>query len=327
MFSQSKEKVLHMFISHTKQLTSYLLMDGKTFPLLILITLFLLSSPSNAQVANDTLTPRQVQNRVIGLSIGFAAGYTTSLVLLNKAWYSQDTRSSFHFHDDLHYWNQMDKAGHFYTAFHQSRVGIDALRWAGVKEKKAIWIGGMMGIVLQTPIELFDGFSSQYGASVSDFAANTLGSAGVIAQELTWGEIRIMPKFSFRPTPYDPNRLEMFGNSLPEQILQDYNGQSYWLSVDVAAFLKKDSRFPKWLNIAAGYGAGEMVYGDPVKNRLYGHQSYRQFFLSPDIDLRYLPVKSRFLKTAIYLLSMYRIPMPALEYNTRNQLRVHPLYY
>ncbi|HSJ67876.1 MAG TPA: DUF2279 domain-containing protein, partial [Anditalea sp.] len=228
--------------------TSIPSMMGKM--LLIFLLLFHLSTNSiaQAQVSNDTLTPQQVQNRLIGLSIGFAVGYTASLVLLNKAWYSQDTRSSFHFHDDLHYWNQMDKAGHFYTAFHQSRAGIDALRWAGVKEKKAIWIGGMMGVVLQTPIELFDGFSSEYGASVSDFAANTLGSAGVIAQELTWGEIRIMPKFSFRPTPYDPNRLEMFGNSLPEQILQDYNGQSYWLSVDVAAFLKKDSRFPKWLN-------------------------------------------------------------------------------
>lgn len=310
-----------------KHKTSIPSMMGKM--LLIFLLLFHLSTHSIAQapIAIDSLTPQQVQNRVIGLSIGFAVGYTASLVMLNKAWYSQDTRSSFHFHDDLHYWNQMDKAGHFYTAFHQSRAGIDALRWAGVKEKKAIWIGGMMGVVLQTPIELFDGFSSEYGASVSDFAANTLGSAGVIAQELTWGEIRIMPKFSFRPTPYDPNRLEMFGNSLPEQILQDYNGQSYWLSVDVAAFLNKDSRFPKWLNIAAGYGAGGMVYGDPVKNRLYGHQSYRKFFVSPDIDLRYLPVKSRILKTAIYLLSMYRIPMPALEYNTRNHLRVHPLYF
>ncbi|WP_143959668.1 DUF2279 domain-containing protein [Litoribacter populi] len=302
-------------------------MVRKLLSITLLLIILFSATTSQAQVAKDTLTPKQVQNRVIGLSIGFGVAYTASLVMLNKAWYSQDTRSSFHFYDDLHHWNQMDKAGHFYTAFHQSRAGIDALRWAGVKEKKAIWIGGMMGIVLQTPIEIFDGFSAEYGASVSDFAANTLGSAGVIAQELTWGEIRIMPKFSFRPTPYDPNRLEMFGNSLPEQILQDYNGQSYWLSVDVAAFLKKDSRFPKWLNIAAGYGAGGMVYGDPVQNRLHGHQSYRQFFLSPDIDLRYLPVKSKFLKTAIYLLSMYRIPMPALEYNTRNQLRFHPLYY
>jgi uncharacterized protein YfiM (DUF2279 family) len=298
---------------------------------LVLSFLFLIGciKPDHAyaQGPADTLSQKQKQQRIIGLSAAFAAGYTTSLILLNNAWYSQDSRSSFHFHDDLLYWNQMDKAGHFYTAFHQSRAGVDALRWAGVEEKKSIWIGGMLGIVLQTPIEIFDGFSSEYGASVSDFAANTVGSAALIAQELTWGEIRIMPKFSFRSTPYDPNRLEMFGTSLPEQILQDYNGQSYWLSVDIASFLHKDSRFPKWLNIAGGYGAGGMVYGDPVKNRQHGHSSYRQFFLSPDIDLRYLPVKSKFLKAAIYLVSMYRIPMPALEYNTRQQVIFHPLYY
>jgi len=50
-------------------------------------------------------------------------------------------------------------------------------------------------------------------------------------------------------------------------------------------------------------------------------------FFFQDIDLRYLPVKNKFLKTAIYLLSMYRIPMPAVEYNTRNQVRVHPVFY
>jgi len=321
------ELLLFQYQAYMKQ---RVLSAGSLVGLLCVLHLLFCSKTVFAQASGDSLSNTQVKNRVIGLSTGFKkkpVGYTTSLILLNNAWYSQDTRSSFHFHDDLHYWNQMDKAGHAFTAFHQSRAGVDALRWAGVKEKKAIWIGGMMGIILQTPIELFDGFSSEYGASVSDFAANTLGSAGVIAQELVWGEIRIMPKFSFRSTPYDPQRLEMFGNSLAEQVLQDYNGQSYWLSVDVAAFLKKDSNFPKWLNIAGGYGAGGMVYGDPVKNRLYGHQSYRQFFLSPDIDLRYLPVKSRFLKTAIYLLSMYRIPMPAIEYNTRNQLIFHPVYY
>ncbi len=275
----------------------------------------------------DTLTAEQKKRRLIGLSVGFGVGYAASLVALNHIWYSQDTRSSFQFHDDLLYWNQMDKAGHFYTAFHQSRAGIDALRWAGVQEKKAIWIGGMLGFVLQTPIEIFDGFSSQYGFSVSDFAANTLGSAAVIAQELTWKEIRIMPKFSFSRSEYSPQRLEMFGSTFAEQLLQDYNGQTYWYSVDIFAFLKNDSNFPKWLNIAAGYGAGGMVYGNPDKNLAHGYNSYRQFFISPDIDLRYLPVKNKFLKTAIYLISMYRIPMPALEYNTQKQLIMHPIYF
>lgn len=292
-----------------------------------LIGALILCTNAAAQDTTDTLSNEQVKKRVTILASGFVVGYATSLYFLNKAWYSQDSWSSFHFHDDLLYWNQMDKAGHFYTAFHQSRAGVDALRWAGVSEKKAIWYGGMLGIVLQTPIEIFDGFSSEYGASMSDFAANTLGSAGLIAQELAWGEIRIMPKFSFHTTNYGPQRLEIFGSSLPEQILQDYNGQSYWLSVDVAAFLKSESRFPKWLNIAAGYGAGNMIYGNPNQNRLAGYKSYRQFYISPDIDLRYLPVRNKILKAAIYLVSMYRIPMPALEYNTRNQLIFHPIYY
>lgn len=304
----------------------YFFRSIKQFGCIIILTIFTFSNVS-AQEVTDSLSKRQVRHRVTILATGFVVGYGTSLYLLNKAWYSQDSYSSFHFHDDLLYWNQMDKAGHIYTAFHQSRAGVDALRWAGVSEKKAIWYGGMMGIVLQTPIEIFDGFSSEYGFSVSDFAANTIGSAGLIAQELVWGEIRIMPKFSFHTTNYDTQRLEIFGSSLPEQILQDYNGQSYWFSFDVTSFLKEESNFPKWLNVAVGYGAGGMIYGNPDINREAGHQSYRQFYLSPDIDLRYLPVKNKFLKAAIYLVNMYRIPMPALEYNTRNQLIFHPIYY
>lgn len=293
----------------------------------LFLAFLLACPPAYAQAAPDTVSATVKKQRIVGLSAGFAAGYSSSLVLLHKAWYSQNSRSSFHFHNDLSHWKQVDKAGHFWTAFQQSRAGVDALRWAGVNEKKSIWIGGMLGIVLQTPIEIFDGYSPGYGASWSDFTANTLGSAALIAQQLHWGEIRIMPKFSFRRTAYAPHRPEMFGASLAEQILKDYNGQTYWLSVDISSFLPNESRYPKWLNLAAGYGAGEMIYGSPAHNHVQGYNAYRQFFLSPDINLLNLPVKSKLLKKVLYILSIYRIPMPALEFNSRNQLIFHPLYF
>jgi uncharacterized protein YfiM (DUF2279 family) len=274
---------------------------------------------------NDTVTLNK--HRLYGIMSGFTIAYSGSLVALHYAWYRHDARSSFYFHDDFHDWNQMDKAGHFWTAFHQSRLGIDALRWAGVPEKKAILYGGMTGIILQAPIEIFDGFSRGYGASVSDMLANIAGSAAIVAQELTWGKVKIMPKYSFNPSPYSKLRPNVLGASLPEQILKDYNAQNYWLSFDLSSFTRRDKKLFPWMNIALGYGASGMVYGNPKQNRIYGYDSNRRFFLSPDINLQNIKTRNKILKKTLYLMSAFRIPMPAIEINNKKGIVLHPILY
>jgi hypothetical protein len=87
------------------------------------------------------------------------------------------------------------------------------------------------------------------GASSGDIIANASGTALFVSQ-LLWKEQRITPKFSFHTThaQYRPNVL---GSSLAEQMLKDYNGQTYWLSVNLHSFYK-GSKIPKWLNLAIG---------------------------------------------------------------------------
>ncbi len=249
------------------------------------------------------------------------------LYTLHHAWYKDLERTGFHFFNDNHEWKQMDKAGHAWSAFHQSRVGIDLLRWAGLPDKKAIVYGGLLGVVLQTPIEVFDGYQAGYGASVGDLVANSVGSAAVVAQELAWREIRIMPKYSFRTTPYAAMRPHVLGSNLAEQALKDYNGQTYWLSVDVGAFLAPAHKYPRWLNLAVGYGAEEMVYNHGPTNRSLGLHAYRQFYLSPDLNLLHFKGRSKVLNTALYVLSIIKIPAPTLEFNSRQGLKFHPVYF
>ncbi|MBC6609671.1 DUF2279 domain-containing protein [Hymenobacter sp. BT507] len=278
-------------------------------------------------VPRDTLTAQQKRTRQLVLGTGFVVGYAVSLKLLSDAWYKEYPHSHFHFYDDSHHWKQMDKAGHFWTAFHESRIGVDALRWAGTSEKKAIWLGSLVGLALQTPIEILDGMSEGYGFSNSDMVANAAGAAGVLGQQLAWGEIRVMPKFSFHSTSYPTTRLESLGNSYAGQVLKDYNGQTYWLSTDISRFLPSGTRYPKWLNVAVGYGAAGMVAGDPAQNRALGYRPYRKFYLSPDLNLMNIPTRSGLLRTAFYVLSIVRVPAPALEYNTKRGLVFRPLYY
>ncbi|WP_230680297.1 DUF2279 domain-containing protein [Pontibacter rufus] len=278
-----------------------------------------------AQAVADTAAVNGKRLLVLGTTFG--AGYTAMLVSLNTAWYSEQDRTNFHFFNDAAGWKQVDKAGHFWGAFQESRAGIDLLRYAGVPEKKAILYGGLLGVALQTPIEVFDGYQSAYGASVTDLAANTLGAAAVVAQELAWHDIRIMPKYSFHTTRYARLRPDVLGSSLAEQALKDYNGQTYWLSVNVADFLKEESKFPRWLSIAVGYGAEEMVFNSATGNQALGLQAHRQFYLSPDLNLMQFRGKSKLLNTALYVLSMVKVPAPALAYNSKSGFRVHALYF
>ncbi|OKL39612.1 hypothetical protein A3841_01325 [Pontibacter flavimaris] len=278
-----------------------------------------------AQAEIDTTAVNNKRLLVLGST--FAVGYTSLLLSLNKAWYSQEDKTDFHWFTDNRQWKQMDKVGHFWGAFHQSRAGIDMLRWAGVPEKKAVLYGGLLGVALQTPIEVFDGYQADYGASVGDMVANTVGSAAVVAQELAWQEVRVMPKYSFHTTRYADMRPNVLGSSLGEQALKDYNGQTYWLSVDVGAFLKEESRYPRWLNIAVGYGAQEMVFNDPESNAVAGLDAYRQYYLSPDLNLMHFKGRSKVWNTALYVLSIIKIPAPTLEYNRKHGLKLHPLYF
>lgn len=252
-----------------------------------------------------------------------AALYAGSLIGLNELWYKDYPRSSFHSFDDNQEWLQMDKVGHVTASYYVGRVGTQLYKWSGVKRKKAIWYGGMLGSVYQSTIEVLDGYSSQWGFSWGDFAANTAGSLLCIGQELAWDEQRIVLKFSFMQSEYSKFRPNLLGKNLQENILKDYNGQTYWLSVNPASFMSDDTRFPKWLNIAVGYGANGMTGGnfnppyiDEEGFQIY-HERYRQYYLSFDVDLTRIKTKSKFLNTVFYSIGYLKIPAPAIEFSEK----------
>ena len=249
--------------------------------------------------------------------------YAGSLIGLNELWYKDYPRSSMHSFDDNQEWLQVDKVGHITTSYYVGRVGTQLYKWSGVKRKKAIWYGGMLGSVYQSTIEILDGYSSQWGFSWGDFASNTAGSLLFIGQELAWDEQRIVLKFSFMQSEFSKYRPNLLGTNLQENILKDYNGQTYWLSVNPASFMSDETRFPKWLNIAVGYGADGMTGGnfnppyiDENGFQIY-HERYRQYYLSFDVDLTRIKTKSKFLNTVFYSIGYLKIPAPAIEFSEK----------
>jgi hypothetical protein len=185
-----------------------------------------------------------------------------------------------------------------------------------------------MGSFYLIGIEMLDGFSEEWGFSYGDFLANTSGSLVFIGQELLWNEQRITPKFSFHQTKFASQRPETLGSSFNEQVLKDYNGQTYWLSFNIQSFTK-DNFVPKWLNLAIGYGGEGMLYGKNEEALVNGiiQNPYRQFYLSLDVDLTKISTKSHFLKTLFSVINTIKIPAPTLKYDNFNGVKAHFVYF
>lgn len=286
--------------------------------LLFLASLLFCAVNVRAQTDSTAIDRRKLTT----LALATAGGYTAGILTLNHVWYKDTGRQRFAFFNDNAEWKQMDKAGHFFASYHLSALPARTLRHYGVPERKADVIGALTGFMLTLPIEILDGYSDGYGASWGDVAANAAGSAFYLGQKLTWGEVRIHPKMSFHRTAYAPIRPTLLGDNLLSEIVKDYNGQTQWWSFDVDKF----TSFPKWLNLAVGYGAEEMIFARDSQNEARGFSPYRQYYLALDIDLTAIRARSGFVRTVLYFVNLVRLPAPALQFS-RHGAKFFPFYF
>jgi uncharacterized protein YfiM (DUF2279 family) len=272
----------------------------------------------------DTLTqdPDARCLRNTGLLVG--ASVVGTLLVLDQAWYADFERSPMHSFDDRGEWLQMDKAGHLFSAYTLGSWGHALMQHCGASRSASRWVGGSLGLVFLTGVELLDGTSAGWGFSWSDMAANVMGSGLFIGQDALWGEQRIVAKFSAHLTPYAAQAPDLLGSSTMERFLKDYNGQTIWLSANLDRFMPRLGA-PPWLSISVGYGAEGMVTAFPPEGESTGTAStrYRQFYLSPDIDLARIKVRSRALRTVLFVLGSIKFPLPALEFTSKGQVNAH----
>lgn len=299
-------------------------------------------------VPTDTLNKK----RLTSASIFAGSTYTAFSVGLYNVWYRQYDQSSFQFFDDWKEWNNMDKMGHFYTAYFQGVLCYQGARWTGLSEFQSIWTGALLGTLFQSTIEVMDGFSEKWGFSFYDVAYNTAGVGVFVLQQKWWNEQRIHFKVSsyrraYSEAPFlSTSNLEsttlqqradnLFGSSFAERFLKDYNAQTLWASVNIHSFLPESSRFPKWLNLALGTGS-ENLYGG-FENEWISNGAtfqleedlfprYRQFFIGLDLDLTRLPIDNYYWKSLLSIFNIFKLPGPAIEINTLGQVKLHLIHF
>ncbi len=322
--------------------------------ILILPILWFLSLSGNDLIGQNThfFAPADTLHKprfYSALGLGVTSFTATSIGLYNT-WYKQFEQSPFHFFNDWNEWENMDKWGHSYTAYNLANIGYQGARWTGVSKKGSLLIAGIGSTAIQLTIEMMDGYSKKWGFSAYDLGFNAIGTSLFISQQMIWDEQRIRMKISSWPVEYPEltftnedgieissvnDRVnDLFGQSQLERFLKDYNAQTIWLSVNPRSFAPESS-FPSWLNIALGYSAQNMlggfenvwtVNGTQINFGTPQYERYQQFLLSLDLDLNKINCQSHALKGLLKVLNIFKIPAPAIEYNTLGEWRFHLLF-
>jgi hypothetical protein len=315
-----------------------------------LVVLFTFLFGFSAYAQSDTIgfwdrPARLNKARFFTAAAAGGVGYTGTLLSLNELWYKQYPRTSFHFFNDAREWQQMDKAGHMFTAYFEAEWLYGISRWTGIQDDGAIWTSAAVATGLQATVEMLDGFSSKWGFSIHDFASNLAGSGLWAFQQTAWDEQRIRMKVSSTYKEYSDETIagypggtttirtrtdDLYGENIFQSFLKDYNAQTVWLSVNPHSFMKEENRFPQWINIAVGYSAENMYGGFENEWEVDGntftlsesdYPRFRQWYLSPDIDLSKIKTRSKPLHTLLSMLNIFKFPAPALELNGKGGVK------
>lgn len=274
--------------------------------------------------------PKAVTWSVLG---GGSAGIQ---VALYKTWFSGYPRSSFHWINDGKNWLQMDKVGHAWTAHFITSSSAQLFQLSGYNKRKSALFGAGIAVFFQTTVEVFDGYSEEWGASKGDIAANMAGTILAGWQCYKWGRPLVPFRVTFHRSGYAEIRPGMLGSTLSERLLKDYNGQTYWLDFNPERLGIRPKWWPKWLGINTGYGAEGMLGGDDnifidQNGQLQDYRfikRYRQYYVGPSISFGYLRNhRSQWLRTLAFITDRIRLPLPVMELSSGNKKKFELFYW
>ncbi len=264
----------------------------------------------------------------------YAVGGTSLLALagayiyMRNAWWA-DQKVSFHFDGgqglkniftlgrDAKYAKELDKFGHFYGG----RIGGDlfsqAVRWSGKSEKESYLWGGIFGSAIELFIEVKDGFSPNWGFSVYDFMAGSLGSFYPYFQSKSKFLNALDYKYSYW------RRDDYYFKSIKRSssFQDDYMNETFWFTFNPKRF-KPQSKWPKWLGISIGVGVdnklNDYYTGIITDYSVLGKGGY-EFFIAPDIDFTGLLPRKPFWQRVAKMLNYIKFPSPTLRLSNNSK--------
>jgi hypothetical protein len=298
---------------------------------ILLATLFCVTFVTNPAVMRADTIPdalhhtRTNRRWIFASATGSAAAL--SVAGLNELWYAQYQRTGLRSFDDSGEWMQMDKAGHAFTTYQLTSGLYDASAWAGWSSRHAMWIAAGTTMSFMTAVELMDGTSQGWGFSWTDMISNTLGTSLFIAQQSVWKHQRVQLKFSYAHSDFAALNPSLLGRNFQQRLIKDYNGQTYWCSFNIHRFLASDATFPKWLNVALGYGATGMTRAEMNEFDVNNFRRGREYYFSFDADLNRVQWPKKWMKVTARIISFIKLPGPTLQVQSDGRVKVYALFF
>lgn len=195
----------------------------------------------------------------------------------------------------------VDKVGHLYTSHFYFHVLHNLMKWGGHDESTNLWVSTLVPALYALSIEIGDGYST-YQFAPDDLAFNLLGVAyGFLqAKHPFFNNFKI--KWSYFPAA---NRLNTFQHPFSD----DYNDHIYWLSINVHNLLPEEAQsyWPKFLNVAVGYG------GQNISKGSVGPQ-LRKFAVAFDYNLTVLPLEGDTWEVIKNIVDLFHFPAPGVRF-------------
>ncbi len=217
-----------------------------------------------------------------------------------NAWW-KDQRQKFRFVNDWNYALWIDKVGHFFGANLLAHGFSGGLEAANVQSEESAIYSSILSLTFQMYVEIEDGFGAQWGFSPGDAASDFLGAAYYLGQYYYPVLKHFQPRVSYWPSEKFRSDQHQDGN-----IIDDYEGQKYWISIRMKEILPNNiaEYWPSFLMLAVGMG---------VKNLDGAGGGQREFYIAFDFDAETIPLHGKFWTFVKNTLNYQHFPMPGIR--------------
>lgn len=253
-----------------------------------------------------------------------AAFHYLGFKYVDRAWYQGQKTDSIRW---IYDWGgetyvNLDKGAHFMGGLFMAQTLNEAYAWSGFSPRTAALLGTMTSWAALLEVEMRDAYFDQWGFSVPDFVANTLGASIPLVHTVFPRTRALRFKFGYHPSPLylDHSERAMANRPHIDHIIDDYEGMTFWATLALDEVLTGTSRelWPDWLGLAVGYGATGL-HGSNVKSR--GRFKYYperpdarpEILVALDYDASYLPGHSPLWDYFKQQLNWLHLPSPAVR--------------
>jgi hypothetical protein len=189
---------------------------------------------------------------------------STSFHFSNEGWFGKDT-----------YALGMDKLGHAYGTYLYSEYFTQRIAHQTDNLAGAAVTGAILGFGVQSTVEFYDAYSTDFGFSKEDLIADGIGAGFSVLRSTVPG---LAEKLDFRMEYVGTSKIEDFSP------FNDYKGQKYLLALKLSGFEALEDTPFRFVELQAGYFAR----GFTKQERAQGAELRREPYFAIGFNLQEL---------------------------------------